>query len=87
MPAARPVPEFEFIGGRACLDFTNTLSGRLHREPVDHLREYGDLVDWSRMAGMLSASEALRLRGRWKAQPGIPKRTFSASNGRVDGHA
>lgn len=71
MPAARPAPEFEFIGGHVCLDFTNTLSGRLHREPVDHLRDYGDLLEWSRMAAMLSAREALRLRGGWKGQPGV----------------
>ncbi len=71
MPAAERPLDVEFIGGHGCLNFTNSLSGRLHEEPVDHLRDYGDLIEWSRMAGILSATASLRLVGEWKTHPHV----------------
>ena len=35
------------IGGALCLDFCNTVSWRLTPEPVDRLRGFADLLDWS----------------------------------------
>ncbi|MBO0795594.1 MAG: ABATE domain-containing protein, partial [Ktedonobacteraceae bacterium] len=58
-------PGFEFIGGEVCLDLTNTVRGvrgeRSHRET---LTSYGDLVSWSRQAGLVTESEAEELRSR-----------------------
>lgn len=48
-------------GGRTCLNFVNTVGGR-HPEPVrEHLQDYGDLVAWSRHAGLLGEAKAQRL--------------------------
>jgi predicted RNA-binding Zn ribbon-like protein len=48
-------------GGRDCLNFANTVGGRRPDRPREYLRSYGDLVAWSRHAGILSTSEAQRL--------------------------
>jgi predicted RNA-binding Zn ribbon-like protein len=45
----------ELLGGWLCLDFVNTVDprrGSLH--PRDYLTGYADLVQWSRLAGILS---------------------------------
>lgn len=41
------------LGGRLCLDFANTSSGRGTVELQDHLREYRDLLAWCRHAGVI----------------------------------
>ncbi|MFC4502564.1 MULTISPECIES: CGNR zinc finger domain-containing protein [Streptomyces] len=41
-------------GGRACLDFTNTLRDRWRPTPEETLRNSGDLVRWLREAGLLA---------------------------------
>ena len=48
-------------GGVACLDFANTVAFRPTERPCDGLREYGDLLAWSKLAGVLSADECARL--------------------------
>ncbi|MFN8453430.1 MAG: ABATE domain-containing protein [Anaerolineae bacterium] len=48
-------------GGRACLNFANTVGGRRPDQPREYLHDYGDLVAWSRHAGLLSEVEAQRL--------------------------
>jgi predicted RNA-binding Zn ribbon-like protein len=65
--------EMRLIGGRLCLDFINTVDGRKsdsqRRESSavnslvlgDKLGEYSDLVEWSRHAGIVTATEAGRL--------------------------
>jgi predicted RNA-binding Zn ribbon-like protein len=72
------VEKTKMIGGRLCLDFTNTVGGRESREagPLvrhadyairsDKLKSYSDLVAWSRHADILTEKEArglLRLAG------------------------
>ncbi len=49
------------LGGRPCLDFSNTLDWRGTDHPVEFLRTYHDLVVWSRHAGTISDQEAQRL--------------------------
>jgi len=44
-----------------CLDFANTVAFRPTERPCDGLREYGDLLAWSKLAGVLSADECARL--------------------------
>ncbi|MGH6955018.1 MAG: CGNR zinc finger domain-containing protein [Alphaproteobacteria bacterium] len=51
----------KFIGGRLCLDFVNTLSGRMDPAPVERLQRYGDLVAWARNAGLMGRSRTSAL--------------------------
>ena len=51
----------KFLGNALCLDFVNTLTWRGTPWPHDYLRSYGDLVDWSRRAGVLDEAEAAAL--------------------------
>lgn len=44
-------PEFEFSGGRLCLDFANTVTAR-SSAPQEKLQSYADLVSWGRQAGV-----------------------------------
>jgi predicted RNA-binding Zn ribbon-like protein len=59
---ADTVSELRLLGGRLCLDFANTVDPRDGPDPRDFLREYGDLVRWGRLVGLLSESSARRLR-------------------------
>ena len=60
------------IGGRLCLDFTNTVGGRIESIIIkERLENYTDLVAWSRYAGLLTDKEArhlLSLAGKRAAQ-------------------
>ncbi len=47
-----------FVGGRLCLDFANTMHGRLSASPRDELTDYKELVSWARRWGMIAAKEA-----------------------------
>lgn len=55
---------FELSAGHLALDFANTVSGRLASAPVDHLTDYGRLVSWSVLAGVLTPAQGQRLRAR-----------------------
>jgi predicted RNA-binding Zn ribbon-like protein len=47
--------KFKFIAGALCLDFVNTVGGRVASGIVrDKLAEYRDLVQWAEAAGVLS---------------------------------
>src|SRR5258706_11140263 len=50
---------FEFVANHIVLDFINTVNAR----PVftrDDLRVAGDVADWARAAGVISADQAMR---------------------------
>jgi predicted RNA-binding Zn ribbon-like protein len=51
---------WKFVGGRLCLDFINTVGGRLGSHTVlrDKLLDYGDLLEWSRLAGIANLAES-----------------------------
>lgn len=62
---------FDFVGGRTCLDFTNTVGGRVRetgrgsRAPRwavvrDRFGDYDDLVAWARGAGLLGDEDAAK---------------------------
>ena len=55
-----PVP-FEFNSGRLCLDFSNTVRARPTSERIDLINNYGDLLEWSRQATILTPGEASSL--------------------------
>ena len=55
---------FYFVGGHLCLDFVNTrvASGG---EAVELLNGIGDLVDWARLAGVITDAQSDELRWQW----------------------
>lgn len=57
------IETLRLLGGRLCLDFTNTMDPRLGNHPHDYLGDYSDLVYWSRHLGVLTSNEAERLLG------------------------
>src|SRR5262245_6432548 len=57
------------IGGRVCLDFANTTSGRGTDQHLEHLLRYDDLVVRSRRTGLLSAEDAAALTAQAAAMP------------------
>jgi len=73
--------EMRLVGGRLCLDFVNTVDGRKHDSSPkksqsldslvlgDKLKDYSDLVGWSRHAGLVTAAEAARLIKESKQKP------------------
>jgi len=56
-----PTTRFEFVAGRLCLDFVNTLYNRNRNAPDDHLHDYASLVEWSQLAGTLARGASHRL--------------------------
>jgi predicted RNA-binding Zn ribbon-like protein len=55
------VAEFPLIGGSLCLDFMNTTGARASGIPRERLSSYGDLLVWSRRAGILTDRDTERL--------------------------
>jgi predicted RNA-binding Zn ribbon-like protein len=60
---------FDFSGGRLCLDFTNTLTNRSSSSPTESLNTYRDLIAWSQQADNLNAEEARQLLELAQRQP------------------
>ena len=70
--------EFEFTGGAVCLDFTNTVNHRGHpQRQEDLLRTYGDLLSWSRQAGILGKVEVQRLQQCASRRPALARRVLA----------
>lgn len=57
------------LGGRLCLDFTNTSSGRRTPDWLEHLRDYGHLLAWGVHTGILDADTKTRLETAAAADP------------------
>ena len=55
------IKTLRLLGGRLCLDFTNTMDPRIGNHPHDFLTDYTDLVYWSLHAGLLTEDQAERL--------------------------
>jgi predicted RNA-binding Zn ribbon-like protein len=55
--------KWKFVGGRLCLDFVNTVGGRVRSNTVlrDKLAGYNDLLQWSRLAGVANQTESRSL--------------------------
>jgi predicted RNA-binding Zn ribbon-like protein len=54
---------WKFVGGRLCLDFINTVGGRVGPATVlrDKLADYRDLLEWSRLASIANPTESRNL--------------------------
>ena len=61
MPVARTIDELELTGGDPALDFVNTVETRAS-DPLELLRTYRNLVDWTARAGLIDARTARSLR-------------------------
>lgn len=59
---------FDFSGGALCLDYANTLGDRPRCEK-ESLREYADVVEWCREAGLIPSRDAARLVAEAGAHP------------------
>src|SRR5262245_4036537 len=64
----REISSTKLLGGRACLDFVNTLGGRKERKGIEayviraeKLKDYADLLAWGLRTQLLTESEAQRL--------------------------
>ncbi len=57
----RNAGNLKLLGGRLCLDFTNTVDWRGTDGPVEFLNTYHDLVVWSRHAGISTQRESRQL--------------------------
>jgi predicted RNA-binding Zn ribbon-like protein len=55
---------FRFLGGRACLDFANTVDWRTSTAPQDLMPDYAALLRWSKLRGTLPAPALTRLGAR-----------------------
>jgi predicted RNA-binding Zn ribbon-like protein len=69
-----PAATMKLIGGDPCLDFVNTVGGRVPADGgslviADKLAGYADLVAWTRHAGLLAEAEARRLARRAQRRP------------------
>ena len=53
---------FILVGGKLCLDFINTVGnyGAVEKRS-EYLKDYKDLIDWSRQAGIFSDEEAKKI--------------------------
>ena len=64
--------EMKFIGGCICLDFVNTVGGRVTGRDIvlrDKLKDYPDLATWSRLAGLSTAREVRCLERAAESHP------------------
>jgi predicted RNA-binding Zn ribbon-like protein len=67
---------FEYVGGRLCLDFANTVGGMRPDQPNEHLHAYEDLVKWARGAGIVAAAQARRLSAAAERDPAAAERVL-----------
>jgi predicted RNA-binding Zn ribbon-like protein len=65
------------VGGRLCLDFVNTSSGRGTPTHQDHLAAYNDLLAWAHHAGALDAKAALALADLGRRKPIAARRLLT----------
>jgi predicted RNA-binding Zn ribbon-like protein len=65
------------VGGRVCLDFINTSSGRGTDHHKENLKSYFDFLAWAHHAGILAADGTLELLARARARPAAARRAFS----------
>jgi predicted RNA-binding Zn ribbon-like protein len=65
------------VGGRLCLDFVNTSSGRGTSSHKDHLVGYNDLLAWAHHADALSNTTALELADLAARKPAAARRVLA----------
>jgi predicted RNA-binding Zn ribbon-like protein len=68
-PAPSRAGRLPLVGGRLCLDYANTTSGRGGPRRQEHLRHYSHVIAWARHSGVLGEDEASRLSATAEANP------------------
>jgi predicted RNA-binding Zn ribbon-like protein len=63
----RPIAAIRLDGGRACLDFVNTIHDRYAQQVEDYVREPQRFIEWAVRAGVLRPED--RVRAPRAAQP------------------
>ncbi|MDA0702023.1 MAG: ABATE domain-containing protein [Proteobacteria bacterium] len=53
----------KYLAGAICLDFANTLSGRMDPAPIERIDSYAALVAWAAQGGLLTEPRAADLLG------------------------
>src|SRR5688572_29966234 len=73
------VANLELLGGRACLDFANTVVVRGGRESggLDVLVDYPALVAWAERVRLIGADHANKLRQVAKREPSASSRALA----------
>jgi predicted RNA-binding Zn ribbon-like protein len=75
-----PIRESKLIGGKICLDFTNTVGGRSGTEVLNEkINRYDDLLVWSVYAGALQKKDADKIARFGKTAPEKAKDVFMRS--------
>jgi predicted RNA-binding Zn ribbon-like protein len=62
-------PPFKWVGGRICLDFTNTVSWRREERANERMVDYSDLLAWAQATEILDRAAVRRLRRAARAAP------------------
>ena len=63
------VHEVNIVGGKPCLDFTNTIYWRDRENREELLRTYGDLVDWALRIQLIPMGQAEKLKEKAERNP------------------
>ncbi len=68
---------FHLSAGSLCLDLANTVSWRRSDQPIERLPAYGDLVEWARQSGVLTAPAARALEHEAWRRPAMAARVLA----------
>lgn len=68
---------FHRSGGRLCLDLANTVSWRGSGRPIERLPTYGELVEWARQSGVVTAPAARTLERQADRRPAAAARVLA----------
>jgi len=55
--------------GNLCLEFVDTVDWRVGKKPEDHLKNYANLLQWSKEQGLLTETELGRLKAEAEKDP------------------
>ena len=79
--ADRSNNELRLVGGHPALDLVNTVAPRLvdGSDGHEYLNDPGDLLAWSRRAGIVSESDEAAVGTAWRATPGTANQALRAS--------
>jgi predicted RNA-binding Zn ribbon-like protein len=72
-----PIETFELVGGRLCLDFTNTIGCYFVPETSEKLRRYEDLLIFARRVGMIAPDVERALAKEAANHPADAERIFA----------
>jgi predicted RNA-binding Zn ribbon-like protein len=70
------IATLSLVGGRKCLDFTNTVNLRNSDRLRDCLESYGDLLHWAVHTGILTVEQAYDLNSEAGSDPGEAAKTL-----------